>query len=57
MVNEKLFISSIEHLKTMGYENITYRIFEDMRHEIINEKGKEAVYSDILDTLNLWLNE
>ena len=57
MVNEKLFISSLEHLKTMGYENITYRIFEDMRHEIINEKGKEAVYSDILDTLNLWLNE
>lgn len=57
MVNEKLFISSIEHLKAMGYENITYRIFEDMRHEIINEKGKEAVYSDILDTLNLWLNE
>lgn len=57
MVNEKLFLSAVEHLKSRGYENVTYRIFENMRHEILNEKGKEEVYKDILDSLNSWLGE
>ena len=55
LVNEKLFLSAVGDLKSKGYENITYKLFDNMRHEILNEKEKETVYKDILDTIDLWL--
>lgn len=35
-----------------GYTNVKVKVYEGMRHEIINEKGKNTVYSDILNFLN-----
>lgn len=55
IVNEKLFVSAAEHLKAKGYENVTYRLFDNMRHEILNEKEKKIVWDDILQTLEQWL--
>ncbi len=38
-----------EQLRTTGHENVALRLYEDMRHEILNEKGQAAVYGDIMD--------
>ncbi len=44
---------SIETLRKAGYENISCKVYEHMRHEILNETDAEKVYADIL----AWLNE
>ncbi len=45
---EKGFNNSINTLKKVGYKNITSFLYENMRHEILNEKDNEFVYSDIV---------
>ena len=32
-----------------GHDQVALRLYEDMRHEILNEKGQAAVYGDIRD--------
>ncbi|MFA7463116.1 MAG: alpha/beta hydrolase [Anaerovoracaceae bacterium] len=38
-----------ERLKRSGHGQVALRLYEDMRHEILNEKGQKTVYSDIID--------
>ena len=38
-------------MRKVGYTNVSSRLFEGMRHEILNETEKESVYADILDFL------
>ena len=40
-------------LMTAQMEDITYRIYENDRHEILNETDKDAVYSDLLAWINV----
>ena len=35
----------------MGYEDIREMEYPSMRHEILNEVGKERVWNDILDVI------
>ena len=35
-------------LKNVGYQNVSGILYAGMRHEILNEIGKEKVYNDIL---------
>lgn len=39
---------SMETLKKAGFSNIRTITYEDMRHEILNEKGHEKVYADVI---------
>lgn len=41
----------VANYKKAGAKDITFNIYEDMRHEILNEKQKQKVYSDIIDWL------
>ena len=36
-----------------GKEDITYKLYEGFRHEILNEIGKEEVYEDLLAWMNV----
>ncbi|MBQ4372078.1 MAG: alpha/beta hydrolase [Firmicutes bacterium] len=38
-----------ERLQEAGADEVSLMLFENMRHEILNEKGKEAVYATIKD--------
>ena len=38
-------------MRKAGYRNISKKIYPAMRHEILNEIGKERVWRDILDFL------
>lgn len=42
------FYHAIRCLYSVGYHNITQKRYPGMRHEILNEKGKEKVYQNIL---------
>ena len=35
-------------MQSAGYGNVTSIIYPGMRHEILNESGKEKVWNDIL---------
>lgn len=48
IINKEKWIESQDFLKTLGY-NIQNRLYDGMRHEILNEKESNLVYKDILD--------
>lgn len=48
----KDFQAAADHMKKVGYACITAKAYEGLRHEILNETGKEEVWSDILNYIN-----
>lgn len=53
LINIKKFNKAIKHLKKVGYTQVTSKLYDKMYHEILNEKNKEEVYSDIV----LWIDK
>ncbi|MDD6995283.1 MAG: alpha/beta hydrolase [Candidatus Borkfalkiaceae bacterium] len=51
IINAKKWLAALEFLKKAGYKNVSGKLYEGMRHEILNERGKEEVYNDVLDFL------
>lgn len=49
MISKEKFAEAVELLKSVGYTSVTSKLYEGMRHEILNEIGKEQVYADILE--------
>ena len=45
---------AVQRMRTIGYQNVSGRLFPHMRHEILNERNKAIVYADILETLEGW---
>ncbi len=39
-------------MERAGGEDVTLKLFPDMRHEILNEIGKEEVYDFVLEWIN-----
>ena len=52
MVSRPAFARSVDHMRKVGYTNVSSRLFDGMRHEILNETEKESVYADVFDFLN-----
>lgn len=53
MINESRFHRSAQNICNRGYTNVTSMIYPSMRHEVLNEIGKEEVWNDILDFMGL----
>ena len=49
---EKKFADMMLLLEQMGYKNVSGRLYEGMRHEVLQEPGRMEVYEDILNFLN-----
>lgn len=49
ILSKQAWLDSQEFLRKRGYPNIQNKLYPNMRHEILNENGKEQVYQDILD--------
>lgn len=49
---EKGSRASLNVLRAAGFNDIKIINYPDMRHEILNEAGREKVYSDIIEFLN-----
>lgn len=41
-----------DKLKATGHDKVTVKLYENARHEILNETNKDEVYADILEWLN-----
>lgn len=48
----KMVKKAYELYKKVGIKNITLKLYKDMRHEILNEVGKQSVYKDIIGWIN-----
>lgn len=48
ITNTKAFQAAVNFMKNRGYRNVTVRLYKNMRHEILNETGKEQVYKDVV---------
>ncbi len=46
--DELKWLEAIELLREVGYANVSGKLYEGMRHEILNEIGREEVFSDLL---------
>ena len=53
MLGEERFHKSAQNLCDRGYANVTSALYPGMRHEVLNEIGKEDVWNEILDFMNL----
>lgn len=54
MRSESAFHASVQLMAALGYSNVTSAIYPYMRHEVLNENGKEALWDDILEHIRLW---
>lgn len=46
--SEKKWLAAQQFLRDVGYKNVTGKLYPKMRHEILNELGKEEVCADAL---------
>ncbi len=56
MLSEKKFFRAMQLLEKAGYESISHRLFDGMRHDILNEKNNSNVWKDIAKTLFSWID-
>lgn len=47
MINRKKFDEAVKLMEKVGYKHVTSCLYQGMRHEILNETGKEQVYADV----------
>ena len=57
MRNERSFHSSVQHMADLGYTDVTSVLYSGMRHEVLNEIGKEMVWNDVLEHIRTWSDE
>jgi alpha-beta hydrolase superfamily lysophospholipase len=55
-ISPKKFNHAVDNMRKVGYVNVTSKLYPHMRHEIVNELGKEQVWNDILNQLTNWQN-
>lgn len=53
IINKEKWLESQEFLKKLGYLNITNKLYDNLRHEILNERNKDEVYNDVLEFINM----
>ena len=46
-----------KHMKKAGIEDVTLKLYENDRHELINETDREQVYADLINWLNSHMPE
>ena len=55
MGGEKALRDAAGRLTRAGYGDVQVKIYPGMRHEILNEVGRERVYADMADVLDGWI--
>lgn len=52
IISEKKFEALLSFLKRIGYYNIRSKLYENKRHEILNESNREEIFADVLSFFN-----
>lgn len=51
-VSDEALKAAADAMKKLGYKDVTLKLYEGMRHEILNETRKQEVWNDILNEIN-----
>ena len=51
LIDETHFRRSADFMRQVGYSSVTAKLYRNLRHEILNENGREEVYTDLLTIL------
>lgn len=54
IVNETEFLKAVDFMRTVGYKEVSYKLYEGMRHEILNDTCKNDVMNDLLHLFDTW---
>lgn len=57
MISESKFHKAAQTMVLAGYRNVSSVIYPKMRHEVLNEYGKQDVWNEILNFINTSNNE
>ena len=49
LISHKDFAKAVNFMRQRGYQNVSSKLYPGMRHEILNEKGKQTVWSDVIN--------
>lgn len=52
-VSKARFNDAVQFMRDMGYQNVSAKLYPNMRHEILNEANKHEVMQDMAEFLNL----
>lgn len=55
IITRKDFDKAVEFFRDRGYKKVSAKVYTGMRHEVLNELGKESVWEDVGDVLKSWL--
>ena len=55
IITRKDFDKAVEFFRDRGYKKVSAKVYTGMRHEVLNELGKESVWEDVGDVFNSWL--
>ena len=47
--------AAVEQYRRAGLKNVSLRLYDGLRHEILNEPVREQVYRDVVEWLETWL--
>lgn len=48
MISQERFEHSVDHMRKLGYKDVSSKTYPGMRHEILNERDRLTVWKDIL---------
>lgn len=51
-VSKEEWLKSIESMKSHGYNNVSYKMYEGIRHEILQEDCRDEIIKDIINFIN-----
>ena len=55
IISIRKFSEAVSFLRSRGYRDVTSQVYPKMRHEILNEIGREDVWRDVRARLDSWL--
>ena len=55
IITRKDFDKAVDFFRDRGYKKVSAKVYTGMRHEVLNELGKESVWEDVGDVFNSWL--
>lgn len=56
IISIRKFSEAVSFLRARGYREVTSKVYPGLRHEILNEIGREDVFRDVLARLDGWLS-
>ena len=55
IISREAFDKAVDFFRSCGYKKVSAKVYTGMRHEVLNELGKESVWEDVGDVLKSWI--